>query len=72
MRLGKRNLRLVLPFDLNFLMKNLNLKDTHRENALTNKTQGLTKSMNMDIWVLSALNKVFIRASYTEIKFSKK
>ena len=45
--------------------------DTHRENALKNKTQELTKSMNMNIWVLSILNQLFVRGSYTEIKFSK-
>ena len=28
--------------------------------------------MNMDIWVGSTLNQLFIRGSYTEIKFSKK
>ena len=45
--------------------------DTHRENALKNKTQELTKSMNMNIWILSILNQLFVRGSYTEIKFSK-
>ena len=47
------------------------VQDTHTENALTNKTQALTKSMNMDIWVLSILNQLFIRGYYTEIKFFK-
>ena len=28
--------------------------------------------MNMDIWVGSTLNQLFIRGSYNEIKFSKK
>ena len=32
------------------------VKDSHRENALANKTQALTKSMNMDIWINSALH----------------
>ena len=31
----------------------------------------LAKSMNMDIWVVGALNLVFIRGLYNEIKFSK-
>ena len=41
--------------------------DNHRENALTNKTQVLMKSMNMAIWVIGTLNQLFIRGSYTEI-----
>ena len=44
------------------------MKDIHRENALTNKTQVLT---NMGIWVTSTLNQLFTRGSYTEVKFSK-
>ena len=48
------------------------LKDTHRDNALTNKTQTLVKSVNMNIWVIDTLNQLFIRDSYIEIKFSKK
>ena len=43
-------------------------KDTRNENALTNKTQALTKSMNMDIWVISTLNQLIVRGSYTEIQ----
>ena len=31
-------------------------RDTHREKAPSNKTPGLTKSMNMDIWVVGTLN----------------
>ena len=30
------------------------------------------KNMNMDIWVIEALNRTLIRGSSTEIKFSKK
>ena len=29
-------------------------------------------SMNMDIWVVGTLARLFIRGSYSEIKFSKK
>ena len=29
------------------------------------------KSMNIDLWVLCTLNKLFIRGSFTEIKFQK-
>ena len=47
-------------------------KDTHREKAPSNKTPALTKSMNMDIWVVGTSNQLFKRGSYTEIKFSKK
>ena len=36
------------------------------------KPPWLTKSMNMDIWVIGILNQLFIRGSYTQIKFSKK
>ena len=31
-----------------------------------------TVSMNMDIWVVGALNETFIGSSHTETKFSKK
>ena len=48
------------------------LKDTTREKASSNKTQALTKSKNMDIWVIGTLNQLFIRGSYTEIKLSEK
>ena len=46
-------------------------KDNHRGKVPSNKTQTLTKSMNMDIWVVGALNLVFIRGLSNEIKFSK-
>ena len=32
--------------------------------------KALTKSMNMGIWVVD-MNQLFVRGSYTEIKFSK-
>ena len=32
------------------------IKDTYREKALSNKTPALTKSMNMDIWVVGISN----------------
>ena len=47
------------------------LVDAHREQAPSNKTQALTKSLNMDIWVVGKLN-LFIRGSDNENKFSKK
>ena len=36
-----------------------------------NETLALRKSMNMDIWVIGTLIQLFIRGSYTKIKFSK-
>ena len=48
------------------------VKDTHREKVPSNEIQALTKSMNMEILVAGTLNQLFIRGSYTEIKFSKK
>ena len=46
---------------LNF-MKASCFKDTDREKAPSNKTHTLTKSMNMDIWVviISTLYKMFL------------
>ena len=38
-------------------------KDTASEKAPSNKTPALTKSMNMDIWVLGTSNQHFIRGS---------
>ena len=38
----------------------------------TNETQAFPKSMNMDISVVRTLNQLFMRDSFTEIKFSKK
>ena len=53
-------------------MKRSQLKDTPRTNTPSNKFQALTKSINMDIWIIDTLNQLFIRGSYTQIKFSKK
>ena len=33
------------------------------EKARSNKTPELTESMNMDIWLVSTLNQLFIRGS---------
>ena len=43
---------------------------SRKKNPL-NKTKGLTKSMNMNIWVVGTSNQLFIRGSYTKTKFSK-
>ena len=38
-------------------------KGTHREKGPSNKTPALTKSTNMDIWLVGTLNQLFIRGS---------
>ena len=38
-------------------------KDTHREKTPSNKTPALTKSANMDIWVVGTSNQLFMRGS---------
>ena len=35
------------------------IKDTHKENAPSSKTQALTKSMNIDIWVVATSNEKY-------------
>ena len=37
-----------------------NFKDTHREKTLQYETPALTKSMNMNIWVVGTSNQLFI------------
>ena len=39
------------------------VKNTHRKKAPSNKTPTLSKSMNMDIWVVGTSNQLFIRGS---------
>ena len=41
-------------------------------NAISNKTETFTKSINMHICAICTLNQLFIRGSCTQIKFSKK
>ena len=48
------------------------IKDAHRENASSNKTPVLTKSMNMAIWEVGTSNHLFIRCYLTKSSFSKK
>ena len=38
-------------------------KDTHKEKAPSNKTPALTKSMNLNIWVVGTSNQLFMRGS---------
>ena len=40
------------------------LKDTHRDKAPSNKSPVLTKSMNMDGWVVGASDQLFVRFFY--------
>ena len=46
----------------------LKVSDTHREKTSSDKTPELTKSMNMEIWVVGSSNQPVIRGSYTETK----
>ena len=48
------------------------IKDTRRESTPSNKTQAITKIMNMDILLIGTLNQIFIRGSYTQIVVFKK
>ena len=43
------------------------LRDTHKENTTSKKTEALKKSMYMYIQVIGTLNQLFIRGSYTQI-----
>ena len=49
----------------------ISFKDTHREQAPSNKTPALSESMDMDIWVVGSSNQFFITGSYTKTKFQK-
>ena len=48
-----------------FIMHCELLKETQRGKVPSNKTPALTKSMNMNIWVVDISNLLFIRGSYT-------
>ena len=49
------------------MMATLAFKDTHREKAPSNTTQAVTKSMNMDIWIVI----LFIYLKYLLIIYLK-
>ena len=78
-RQQKIQLEITLPLEnlLWYILVKPRFQDTNRKNTLLNKTQALTKSMNVDIWVIKQIkssiykNQLFIRRSYTEIKFFK-
>ena len=38
-------------------------KDTYREKVPSNKTQALTKGMNMEIWLVGTSDQLFLRGS---------
>ena len=47
-------------------------ENTHRQNALANKTQALTSSMDIYTCVISILNQLFIRRSFIpKLNFQK-
>ena len=48
------------------------LKETPKENTPLNKTEALTRGMNMEIWVVCTSKQLFTTGSYGQIKFSKK
>ena len=48
------------------------LKETHWVSALRNKTQAVTKSINLEIWLNGTLNQLFKICYFTLFKFSKK
>ena len=58
-RIQKENQVVQLQF---FCLKNQSftvcIKDTQRENTFSNKSQALTESTNMDIWVIGILNQL--------------
>ena len=51
-----------LSSDLFIIFINL-LKDTHKEKVPSDKTPVITKSMNMDIWLVGTSNQLFISGS---------
>ena len=48
------------------------LRDTHKDNTTSKKTEALKKSMYVYIQVIGTLNQLFIRGSYTHIIKKKK
>ena len=45
-------------------------KDSLRKSTPSNKTQMFIKSMNMDIWIIVLLSRLFLRGSYVILKLS--
>ena len=44
------------------------LKHTHGQKAPSNKTPALTKSTNMDIWIVDTSNQLFIIGCFASFK----
>ena len=57
---------------INGIINDLEIKDTQWKNIVSNRTQVVTKTIDMGIWVVGTLIQIFIKSSYTETKFSKK
>ena len=57
---------------INGIINDLDIKDTQWKNTVSNRTQVVTKTIDMGIWVVGTLIQIFIKSSYTETKFSKK
>ena len=50
----------------------VHIEDAHIEKAPLTKIPTLSKSMNIDIWVVGTLNQLFARVFSNEAQFSKK
>ena len=61
---GAKPVKLLYSVSFYFLC---DFKDSHWENTPSNRTEALTKSINMHIWTIGLLNQLFIRDSYTQI-----
>ena len=57
---------------INGIINDLDITDTQWKNTVSNRTQVVTKTIDMGIWVVGTLIQIFIKGSYTETKFSKK
>ena len=53
----------VTDFKNMFIKTPVNIKDTHREKAPSNKALAFRKSTNIGVWAVSKLNQLFIRGS---------
>ena len=51
--------------------KKIGFQDTHGQNVLSNKTEALTKSMNMNIWAIGTLNQLIIEVLILKLNFQK-
>ena len=49
---------------MKIICRRFHIKDTYREKALSKKTPALTKSMNIDIWVVGTSNQLFVMRDF--------